>query len=40
MDTCLIQTPHYYRQFSVSLGKASPYIFSVAHSVFDVYLTL
>ena len=27
-DTCLIQTPHYYRQFAVSLGKESPYILS------------
>ena len=39
MDTCLIRTPHYYRQFFVSLEKASPCIFSVAHSVFDIYLT-
>ena len=27
-DTCLIQTPHFYGQFSLSLGKQSPYIFS------------
>ena len=33
MDACLIRTPHYYRQSFVSLGKASPYIFSVTHSV-------
>ena len=26
MDTRLIRTPHYYRQFAVSLGKESPYI--------------
>ena len=26
-DTCLIQT-HYYRQFALSLGKQSPFIFS------------
>ena len=28
MDTCLIWTPHYYRQFALSLGKETPYIFS------------
>ena len=28
MDTHLIQTPHYYTQFALSLGKESPYIFS------------
>ena len=29
-DSCLIWTPHYYRQFALSLGKESPknYIFS------------
>ena len=27
-DTCLIQTPHFYGQFALSLGKQSPYIFS------------
>ena len=27
-STRLIRTPHYYEQFSVSLGKESPYIFS------------
>ena len=27
-NTSLIQTPHYYRQFPLSLGKESPYIFS------------
>ena len=27
-DTLLIQTPHYYGQFSLSLGKENPYIFS------------
>ena len=27
-DTRLIQTPHYYGQFALSLGKKSPYIFS------------
>ena len=27
-DTHLIQTPRYTRQFSLSLGKVSPYIFS------------
>jgi len=26
-DTYLIQTPHYYGQFALSLGKESPYIF-------------
>ena len=26
-DTCFIQTPHYFGQFAVSLGKESPYIF-------------
>ena len=24
LDTCLIKTPHYYRQFALSLGKESP----------------
>ena len=28
MDTSLIRTPHYYGQFSLSLGKESSYIFS------------
>ena len=28
MDTRLMRTPHYYRQFALSLGKALPYIFS------------
>ena len=28
MDTCLIQTPRYYRQFPLPLGKESPFIFS------------
>ena len=27
-STRLIRTPHYYRQFALSLGKESPYIFS------------
>ena len=27
-DTCLIQTPHFYGQFALSLGKQSPYILS------------
>ena len=27
-DTHVIQTPHYYSQFALSLGKESPYIFS------------
>ena len=27
-DTRLIRTPHYYRQFALSLGKESPYIFT------------
>ena len=27
-DTLLLQTPHYYRQFALSLGKESPYVFS------------
>ena len=27
-STCLIRTPHYYGQFTLSLGKESPYIFS------------
>ena len=27
-DTRLILTPHYYRQFELSLGKESPYVFS------------
>ena len=27
-DTCLIQTPHFYGQFALSLAKQSPYIFS------------
>ena len=27
-DSHLIQTPHYYGQFPLSLGKESPYIFS------------
>ena len=27
-DTGLIRTPHYYGQFSLSLGKESPYVFS------------
>ena len=27
-STLLIQTPHYYGQFALSLGKESPYIFS------------
>ena len=27
-DTCLIQAPHYCRQFALSLGKESPYMFS------------
>ena len=26
--TCLIHTPHYYRQFALSLGKGSGYTFS------------
>ena len=28
MDTLLIWTTHYYKQFTLSLGKESPYIFS------------
>ena len=28
MNTWLIQTPHYYRQFALSRGKESPYILS------------
>ena len=28
MNTCLIQTPHYYGQFSLSLGKENSYMFS------------
>ena len=28
MDTCFIWTTHYYRQFSLSLRKESPYNFS------------
>ena len=28
MDTHLIQTPHYYVKFALSLGKEIPYIFS------------
>ena len=28
IDTLFIQTPHYYGQFALSLGKESPYIFS------------
>ena len=28
MDNHFIRTPHYYRQFALSLGKESPYIFS------------
>ena len=27
-DTCVIQTPHCYGQFALSLGKESPYILS------------
>ena len=27
-DTCLIWTPHYYRQFALTLVQESPYIFS------------
>ena len=27
-DTGLIRTPHYYGQFSLSMAKESPYIFS------------
>ena len=27
-STCLIRTPHYYRQFPLSLGRESSYIFS------------
>ena len=27
-DTLFIQTPHYYRQFPLSLGNENPYIFS------------
>ena len=29
LPLCLIQTPHYYGQFALSLGKESPYIFSI-----------
>ena len=29
MDTYLIRTPHYYKQFALSLGKESPYIFQL-----------
>ena len=29
MDTRLIRTPHYYKQFALSLGKESPYIFQL-----------
>ena len=28
MDTLLIWTTHHYKQFTLSLGKESPYIFS------------
>ena len=28
MDTCLMRTPHYYRQYAFSLGKESPHTFS------------
>ena len=28
LDTGLILTPHYYRQFALSLGKETPHIFS------------
>ena len=28
-DTLLIRTPHYYKQFALSLGKESPYIFQL-----------
>ena len=28
-DTRLIRTPHYYKQFALSLGKESPYIFQL-----------
>ena len=27
-QNCLIWTPHYYRQFALSPGKETPYIFS------------
>ena len=28
-DTRLIRTPHYYKQFALSLGKESPYIYQL-----------
>ena len=28
MDTSLVQTPHYYTQFALSLGKENPHIIS------------
>ena len=27
-DTHFVRTPHYYRQFALSLGKESPYVVS------------
>ena len=34
MDTRLIRTPYYYRQFALSLGKESPYIFSKVNPLY------
>ena len=39
MDTSLLWTPRYYGQFALSLGKESPYIFSIINSTVLIWIT-